>query len=124
MKYVDIDGRKHPVKFNMAAFLELEQSTGLALTEIMLTIESNPVILLRTFYLGLKYGADEARKKFDMTYSQFVDKATGNDELQTDLGTIIGQDWKALNDAHEARTESKEPVGEKKTSSSGPTTQE
>lgn len=122
MKFVEIDGRRYYAKFNMAAFLELEQLTGLSIAEILATIDSNPVVLLKSFYLALKYGADEAHKRFDMTYSAFVEIATGNDELQTELANIIVADWKAIEEMAQQKQEAKE--GQKKTNPSGTTTQE
>lgn len=128
MKYVEINGRKLAATFNMAAFLELEQQCGLTMAEILGVVENSPAILMRSFYLALKYGADATHKRFDMTYSDFVEIANDDNELQTALSEILIADFKVLVDKINKKrgepTESDNPDAEKKVKPSGTTTQE
>lgn len=123
MNYVEINGRKHPAQFNMAAFLELEQQCGLTMSEILGVVESNPSILMRSFYLSLKYGADASHKRFDMTYSDFVEIANDDPELQEQLAAILIADFKVIVDRINKKREAS-GEGEKKEKPSGTTTPE
>lgn len=128
MKYVEIQGKKMPAQFNMDAFLELEQQCGLTMAEILGVVENSPAILMRSFYLALKYGADASHKRFDMTYSDFVEVANDDDELQTSLSEILISDFKVLvekiNKKRDTNVPSDQPEEEKKVKPSGTTTPE
>lgn len=106
----------------MAALYEVEKFCGVPVGDIIDALQEDPSVMLRLCYLGLKYGADESRRKFEMTYSEFV--ASLDKNLTEELSAMIVEDFKILIEILNERTKLNEEkeVGAKKKKPSGPTT--
>lgn len=99
MKSVVVDKKTYPVAFNMAAHQDIEEMTGVSITEFYDQITNMPPgRFLKLLYLGLKYGADEARKKFTLTYSEFAMWQVDHPDAIQELSDIVVADFKALNE--------------------------
>lgn len=110
----------------MAALYEVEKFTGVSLSDLFDEIQTDPSVMLRLCYLGLKYGADEAGKKFDMTYSGFVTMSHEQREIQEELAGMVVEDIKIIVELENEKIrlneeKSKSPEAKKK-KTSGPTT--
>lgn len=124
MRFIEIKDKRYYVSFNMAAFLEVEKFTGMPFSTLFENIESDPSIMFRLNYLGLKYGADEAGKRFDLTYSAFIALVTENQEVILDLSNMVAEDFKTLIELQNEKMKlyEKDGEGSKKKKASGRTT--
>ena len=79
--------------------------------------------MLRLDYLGLKYGADEAGKRFDLTYSAFVSLITENTDALLQLSNMVAEDFKTVIEIQNEKMRLYEQTeGAKKKKQSGRTT--
>jgi len=130
MKTVNIKGRPYPVRFNMAAFYEIQTFAGLDITEFLDAVETlQPAALMKLQFLGLKFGSDAAGKRFNMTYSDFIDFMGEDERLREELANIVMEDFKVLIEIglekiklREEKNAPKEEFEQKKTITSGPST--
>lgn len=90
----------------MAALLEFEVLTGMTLFELLDNIKSvASAHWIKMQYLALKFGAEEAGKRFTMTYSEYAEMSAFNHELQESVSAIINEDFMALAEVINQRTE-------------------
>lgn len=93
MKYVKINDKQQPISFNMAAFLECEEVLDMPIQTLLTQYDSiAPSKYLKLAYLGLKYGCDEYERKPPMTYSAFVEYVNQNNEVLTEIISIVFKD--------------------------------
>ncbi len=106
MKLIKINDKTYPASFNMAALLEFEAYTGMNMSELFENISTvAPAYWLKMQYLTLKFGSDEAGKRFTMTYSEFAELAAFNAELQESISAVINEDFTALAEIINQRTQ-------------------
>lgn len=127
MEYIEIEKKKYPVSFNMAAYLEIDKWTGMPVSEVLNEDNVDPSNWMKLLFLGLKYGADEAKRKWEMTYSNFVELMDRNQDAVEELSRIVMADitqiielqverYKLNNPAPEEDSKKNDPIP------SGPTT--
>ncbi len=92
IRQVEIAKRKYAVSFNMAAWHDIEKETGMSPSSVFDENKIDPSNMMRLMYLGLKYGADAAGHRFNMTYSAFVELIDGDEAGGEVLGKMVGED--------------------------------
>jgi hypothetical protein len=93
MKFIEIEQKKYPVEFNMAALLEAQDVLEISIPKILSDIGSlTENQLLRLYYLGIKYGAEEYDRKPQISYSRFVTYTLENRECLEEITQIIMTD--------------------------------
>jgi hypothetical protein len=92
MKIVFFAGKTRPVTWNMAAFMEMAQTSGTSM-ETYTDDGVDTMVLMRMLHLGLKYGAEQARQKFDMSFGDFCDHAYMNEEEVKALSEALSHDF-------------------------------
>ena len=110
MQYIEIEKKKYAVSFNMAAFLEIDKWVGMPISSILSEEGVEASNWMKLLFLGLKFGADETRRKFDMTYSAFVVLMEANQEKVEELSNIVTADITIILELQAERYKLENPV--------------